>query len=143
MNGLVELRETLDVPGLAENCWIGAYSVIFGIQLVALARPDRGRAGSAGALRPHAQDIRVRLGRVGPDRERDGLAHLVLAGSAVPGTCQVALGSVGVADREVRGQVAEERGLGIERAFLVLPGCDHLLFERHARLPLLFGVTYP
>src|SRR4029453_11374588 len=93
-------------------------------------------SGSAGALGPDAQDVGVRLRRVGADGEGDGLTHLVLGGSAVPGTCQVALRSVRVADGEVGGQVAEERGLGIERAFLVLPGRDDLLFERHVRPPL-------
>src|SRR5262249_59498535 len=63
--------------------------------------------------------------------------------SALPGARQVTLRSVGVAGGEVRGQIAEIRGLGIERALLVLPRRDDLVLEnRHGfsslSLPGLF-----
>src|SRR5437879_3719563 len=50
------------------------------------------------AIGPDRQDIGVGLRRVGPDGEADRLAHLVLAGPRCPGTCQVALRSMGIAD---------------------------------------------
>src|SRR5687767_8492427 len=77
------------------------------------------------------QDVRVRLGGVGADGEADRLAHFVFARARCPGTCQVALGSVGVAGGEVGRQVAEERGLLVERPLLVLPARDDLLFDGH------------
>src|SRR5262249_39544221 len=82
------------------------------------------------------QNVGVRFGRVGPDREADRLAHFVLARAALPGTCQVALRSVGVADGQVGRQIAEGSRLRIERALLVFPARDDLLFEhRHGVLP--------
>src|SRR5262245_44396109 len=88
------------------------------------------------AIGPHLEDIGMRLGRVGADGEADGLAQLVLAGPGCPGTCQVALGSVGVAHGHVGRQVAERRRLGIEGALLVLPARDDFLFQsRHDESP--------
>src|SRR5436309_1430945 len=89
------------------------------------------------AIGPHLQDVRVRLRRVRANSEADRLAHFVLAGARCPGTCQVALRSVGVAHGEVRREVAEVRGLGVERPLLVLPARDDLFFERRHRHPLL------
>src|SRR5438132_1660461 len=89
------------------------------------------------AIGPHLQDVRVRLRRVRANGEADRLAHFVLAGARCPGTCQVALRSVGVAHGEVRREVAEVRGLGVERPLRVLPACDDLFFERRHRHPLL------
>src|SRR5688572_11231824 len=77
------------------------------------------------------QDVRVGLGGVGADGEADRLAHFLFARARCPGTCQVALGSVGVAGGEIRRQVAQKRRLLVERPLLVLPARDHLLFERH------------
>src|SRR5207244_11254479 len=48
------------------------------------------------AIGPHLQDVRVRLRRVRTNGEADRLAQLVLTGTRCPGTCQVALRSVGV-----------------------------------------------
>src|SRR5712691_12950413 len=72
------------------------------------------------------------LGRVGPDGEADGLAQLVLTGPGGPGTCQVALGSVGVPGGQVGGQIAEAGGLGVEDALLELPRGDHALLDHGA-----------
>src|SRR5262245_22464134 len=83
------------------------------------------------AIFPDLQDVRVRLRRVRPDREADRLTHLVLGRPVGPGARQVARRSVGVAGREVGYEVAEERGLLIQRPLLVLPAGDDFLFERH------------
>src|SRR5712691_6355285 len=82
------------------------------------------------AIGPHLQDVRVRLRRIRANGEADRLAQLALTGTRCPGTCQVALRSVGVTDREIRRQVAEVRGLGVERPLFVDPDRDDLLFER-------------
>src|SRR5256885_15552335 len=98
------------------------------------------------AIGPHLQDVRVRLRRVRTNGEADRLAQLVLTGTRCPGTCQVALRSVGVADREVRRQVAEVRGLRVERPLLVLPARDDFLFEhchRHSPWSVMTSVPRP
>src|SRR2546428_13744220 len=87
------------------------------------------------AIGPHLQDVRVRLRRVRTNGEADRLAHLVLTGTRCPGTCQVGLRSVGVADREVRRQEAEVRGLGVGRTILVRPVRDDVLFDLRYRFP--------
>src|SRR5207244_2236727 len=81
------------------------------------------------SLIPYLEDVRVGLRRVGADGEGDRLAQLVLGRAALPGARQVALRSVGVADREVGRQIAEVGGLGIQRALLELPRRDHPLFH--------------
>src|SRR3990170_783610 len=78
----------------------------------------------------HLEDVGVGLGGVGPDREADGLAHLVLRRAGGPGTCQVTLGSVGVAGGQVGRQVAQVRRLGVEHALLEFPRRDHPLFHQ-------------
>src|SRR5206468_7838739 len=93
--------------------------------------PSSARSGppSSSALLPDLEDVGVRLRRVGADGEGDRLPQLVLGRAALPGARQVALRSVGVAGGEVGRQIAEEGGLRIERALLVLPRRDHLLLE--------------
>src|SRR5437660_12280455 len=79
------------------------------------------------AIGPHLQDVRVRLRRVRTNGEADRLAQLVLTGTRCPGTCQVALRSVGVADREARRPVPGGRGLPVAPPPLVRPARDELL----------------
>src|SRR5438552_4300742 len=83
--------------------------------------------GSSGLV--DLEDVGVRLGGIGADGEADGLAHLLLGGAGGPGTCQVALGSVGVARGEIGGEIAEARRLRIESPLLVLPRRDDLFLE--------------
>ena len=72
----------------------------------------------------------MRLGGIGADGEADRLAHFVLVSSRGPGARQVTLGSVSIARGEVRREVTEIRRLGVERALLVLPRRDHLVFHQ-------------
>src|SRR3989304_7540369 len=86
----------------------------------------------------HLEEVGVRLGGIGPDGEADGLAPLVLRRPGGPGTCQVAPGSVGVARRQVRRQVAQARGFLVQHALPVLPRRHDLLLD-HA-LSFLFSL---
>src|SRR6266705_4012460 len=99
---------------------------------------------STSAIGPDRQNIGVRLRRVRPDGKADRLTQLVLARSRCPGTCQVALRSVGVADGEVGREITKERRLRIQCALFVLPTRDDVLFEHHHdSLPLAkFSVAY-
>src|SRR5262245_17409081 len=127
---------TLNVPSSRAICSTVSTSTRLISSCSTAGTVENAAVSLTSAIGPYLEDIGMRLGRVGADGEADGLAQLVLAGPGCPGTCQVALGSVGVAHGQVGRQVAERRRLGIEGALLVLPARDDFLFQsRHDESP--------
>src|SRR5207249_5984206 len=119
----------LNVPSSWAICWTVSTMTRLISSASAVGTVENAAVRLTSAIGPHLQDVRVRLRRVRANSEADRLAHFVLAGARCPGTCQVALRSVGVAHGEVRREVAEVRGLRVEGTLLVLPARDHFLLE--------------
>src|SRR6185369_1082918 len=103
----------LNVPSSCASCWTTSTMTRFSSSASPAGTVENAAVSSTSAI-VDLEDVRVRLRRVRPDREADRLAHFVLARTRCPGTCQVALRSVGVAGGEVRRQVTEERRLLVE-----------------------------